>query len=212
MQTRTRAPSAANARAVARPIPLARGDEDAVPRGRGSWCEIPSGRGRSVALPRSHRAFALAPHPCPHAKSSSPAPSPARSTRPMMCRTCRSRRRRSRTRRSARPRPARRSFTCAGGRRAADAGSMVPAVRARHQASLERRLNFTTGGAATMTIDERPRPALEPAGGRRPTGLMNFGLFRCSAGTRRSSTRRREYLAGRTSASSRTRSRTSRRS
>ena len=40
-------------------------------------------------------------------------------------------------------------------------------------------LNFTTGGAATMTIDERLRPALElkPEVASLNMGSMNFGLF-----------------------------------
>src|SRR4029077_11225069 len=40
-------------------------------------------------------------------------------------------------------------------------------------------VNFTTGGAATMTIEERLQPALQlkPEGGSLNMGSMNFGLF-----------------------------------
>jgi uncharacterized protein (DUF849 family) len=60
-------------------------------------------------------------------------------------------------------------------------------------------LNFTTGGAATMTIDERLRPALElkPEVASLNMGSMNFGLFPMLA---RFKTFKhdweREYLAG----------------
>jgi len=58
-----------------------------------------------------------------------------------------------------------------------------PALFRQFAADIKRRsdvvLNFTTGGAATMTIDERLRPALElrPEVASLNMGSMNFGLF-----------------------------------
>ena len=51
----------------------------------------------------------------------------------------------------------------------------APEIRRRSEVVL----NFTTGGAATMTIDERLRPALElkPEVASLNMGSMNFGLF-----------------------------------
>ena len=51
----------------------------------------------------------------------------------------------------------------------------APEIRSRSDVVL----NFTTGGAATMTIDERLRPALElkPEVASLNMGSMNFGLF-----------------------------------
>ena len=73
-------------------------------------------------------------------------------------------------------------------------------------------INFTTGGAATMTIEERLQPALQlkPEVASLNMGSMNFGLypmlkrFRLSNSTGSARTSR-----GRRSGSSRTRSRTS---
>ena len=50
---------------------------------------------------------------------------------------------------------------------------------ARHQASLRVVINFTTGGAATMTIEERLQPALQlkPEVASLNMGSMNFGLY-----------------------------------
>ena len=60
-------------------------------------------------------------------------------------------------------------------------------------------LNFTTGGAATMTIDERLRPALElkPEVASLNMGSMNFGLFPMLGRYRTfKHDWEREYLAG----------------
>jgi uncharacterized protein (DUF849 family) len=54
-------------------------------------------------------------------------------------------------------------------------GQFAPDIKRRSNVVL----NFTTGGAATMTIDERLRPALElkPEVASLNMGSMNFGLF-----------------------------------
>ena len=116
-------------------------------------------------------------------KSSSPAPSPARSTRRRCRRICRSRRRRSPTPRIG----------------AAEAGAAIVHLHARNpqdgrpdqtpeafapflkvikQAS-NVVINITTGGAPTMAIEERVRPAatLKPEVASLNMGTMNFGLY-----------------------------------
>ena len=87
----------------------------------------------------------------------------------------RRRRRRGRSRRGDRP-PAR----ARPGRRPADAG---PEVFREFAPDIKRRsdvvINFTTGGAATMTIEERLQPALQlkPEVASLNMGSMNFGLY-----------------------------------
>ena len=111
------------------------------------------------------------------ARSSSPAPSPARST-PRRCRRiCRSRRRRSPMPRSARPKPAPRSCICMRAiRRPASPTSRRRRSRPFLKVIKQRSncvMNITTGGAPTMTVEERVRPARDLQAGSR---LAQHGL------------------------------------
>ena len=156
------------------------------------------------------------PWPSP-AKSSSPAPSPARSTRRRCRRICRSRRRRSPTRRSARRRPARRSCTCMRATRRTAGPTSRPEAFAPFLQVIKQRsncvINITTGGAPTMTVEERLQPGAHlQAGGR----LAQHGLDElrplpdARTATRSSSTTGSGPISrARATASSRTPSRTS---
>ena len=73
-------------------------------------------------------------------------------------------------------------------------------------------INFTTGGAATMTIEERLQPALQlkPEVASLNMGSMNFGLFPMLSASPRSNSRGNAPTSRHpTNAYSRTRSRTS---
>ena len=84
---------------------------------------------------------------------------------------------------SARPRRARRSCTCTRAIRSTAGRRRIPSTSASSRPTSASRsnvvINFTTGGAATMTIQERLRPALElkPEVASLNMGSMNFGLY-----------------------------------
>ena len=117
------------------------------------------------------------------AKSSSPARSRARSTRRPCRRTCRSRPTRSPKPRSARRRRAPRSCTCTRATRRTAARRRTRSCSASSCRRSRRRatwcINLTTGGAPTMTIEERLQPALQlkPEVASLNMGSMNFGLY-----------------------------------
>ena len=152
------------------------------------------------------------------AKSSSPAPSPARSTRRRCRRTCRSRRARSPMPRSARRRRAPRSCTCT--RAIPSTGSptqdpeVLPRVRCRDRAAQRRRAQLHhRRRAPTMTIEERLQPALQlqARGGVAQHGLDELRALPDAEALQRTSSTTGSGRTSRhpTTASSRTRSRTS---
>ena len=78
---------------------------------------------------------------------------------------------------------ARRSSTCTRAIRSTDIRRRIRNTSASSRADIARRsdvvINFTTGGAATMTIEERLQPALQlkPEVASLNMGSMNFGLY-----------------------------------
>ena len=151
------------------------------------------------------------------AKSSSPAPSRARSIRPPCRRICRSRPTRSPKRRSARRRPARRSCTCTrairrtAARRRTRSCSRSSCRRSRRRSDVV--INLTTGGAPTMSHRGAPAAgaAAQARGGLAQHGLDELRPVRDARPLQGIQARLGEALPRRlaTSASSRTRSRTS---
>ena len=91
--------------------------------------------------------------------------------------------RRSPTPRSARPRPARPSCICMRAIRRTAGPTRRPRRSRRFLQVIKQRtdcvINITTGGAPTMTIEERVRPAatFKPEVASLNMGSMNFGLF-----------------------------------
>ena len=119
----------------------------------------------------------------PLARSSSLAPLRARFTRRRCRRICRLRRRRLLRLRSALPRPVLQSSTCMPETRKTVDRIRRPEAFAPFLQVIKQRsdcvINITTGGAPTMSVEERLRPAstFKPEVASLNMGSMNFGLY-----------------------------------